>query len=87
MITEDVRPVPTPTQSRWVLQFVNGWGSIRKHSSAAQTMPNLIATGNDEQQYWRRELPLGETIRLGRAPRQGWAVPWDMSVSREHADL
>jgi len=50
-------------------------------------MPNLIATGNDEQQYWRRELVHGETIRLGRAPRQGWAVPWDMSVSREHADL
>ena len=50
-------------------------------------MPNLIATGNDDQQYWRRELELGETTRLGRAPRQGWAVPWDMSVSREHADL
>jgi len=50
-------------------------------------MPNLIATGNDDQQYWRRELESGETIRLGRAPRVGWAVPWDMSVSREHADL
>lgn len=50
-------------------------------------MPSLIATGVDEQQYWRRELQFGEVIRMGRAPRQGWAVPWDLSVSREHADL
>jgi len=56
-------------------------------SQLAHSMPNLIAIGNDQQQYWRRELEFGETIRLGRAPRQGWAVPWDMSVSREHADL
>ena len=50
-------------------------------------MANLIATGLDEKQYWRRELTMGEVIRLGRAPRQGWAVPWDVLVSREHADL
>ena len=50
-------------------------------------MANLIATGIDEQQYWRRELTMGEVVRLGRAPRQGWAVPWDVLVSREHADL
>ena len=50
-------------------------------------MANLIATGIDEQQYWHRELTMGEVIRLGRAPRQGWAVPWDSRVSREHAEL
>jgi adenylate cyclase len=50
-------------------------------------MANLVATGNDEQQYWRRELVEGQVVRLGRAPRQGWAVPWDMAVSREHADV
>lgn len=50
-------------------------------------MANLIATGIDEQQYWRRELTKGEVIRIGRAPRQGWAVPWDVLVSREHADV
>ena len=50
-------------------------------------MANLVATGIDEQQYWRRELTMGEVVRLGRAPRQGWAVPWDVLVSREHADL
>ncbi|MCG8448030.1 MAG: adenylate/guanylate cyclase domain-containing protein [Pirellulales bacterium] len=50
-------------------------------------MANLLATGIDNQQHWRRELVAGEVVRLGRAPRQGWAVPWDLSISREHADL
>ena len=50
-------------------------------------MANLIATGIDEQQYWRRELTMGEVVRLGRAPRKGWSVPWDSRVSREHAEL
>ena len=35
----------------------------------------------------RRRLPSREVIRLGRAPQNGWAVPWDMRISREHADL
>jgi adenylate cyclase len=26
-------------------------------------------------------------VRLGRSPRTGWAVPWDLRISREHADL
>jgi len=50
-------------------------------------MTHLIATGSDGKQYWRRKLAVGEVVRLGRAPRQGWAVPWDSRVSREHADL
>ncbi len=50
-------------------------------------MPNLVATGLDDQQYWRRELAEGEVVRIGRAPREGWAVPWDVLISREHADV
>lgn len=50
-------------------------------------MPNLVATGIDDQQYWRRELVPGEVMRIGRAPREGWAVPWDVLISREHADV
>ncbi len=50
-------------------------------------MANLIATGIDDQQYWRRELVEGVVIRVGRAPREGWAVPWDVLISREHADI
>jgi len=32
-------------------------------------------------------VPATQSIRLGRAPRNGWAVPWDLRVSREHADI
>lgn len=38
-------------------------------------------------QTLRQQLIEGQTIRLGRAPANGWAVEWDRSISREHADL
>ena len=38
-------------------------------------------------QNLRHQLIEGQTIRLGRAPASGWAVEWDRSISREHADL
>ncbi|MBC7822097.1 MAG: adenylate/guanylate cyclase domain-containing protein [Planctomycetaceae bacterium] len=38
-------------------------------------------------QALRRQLIEGQTVRLGRAPANGWAVEWDRSISREHADL
>ena len=50
-------------------------------------MTHLIATGIDDQQHWRRKLQMDEVVRLGRAPRQGWAIPWDLRISREHADI
>ena len=50
-------------------------------------MPDLIAIGKGPDHRWRMEIPEGETVRLGRAPRTGWSVTWDDQVSREHADL
>lgn len=50
-------------------------------------MPELIAVGPEPNQRWRRHIPDGQVIRLGRAPRSGWAVPWDRHISREHAEL
>lgn len=50
-------------------------------------MPELIAVGPEPKQRWRRQIPDGQVIRLGRAPRNGWAVPWDRHISREHAEL
>jgi adenylate cyclase len=49
-------------------------------------MPDLIAQGSEAQQRWRRTLPEGETVVLGRIGG-GWAVPWDRQVSRRHASL
>ncbi|MDA1162520.1 MAG: adenylate/guanylate cyclase domain-containing protein [Planctomycetota bacterium] len=50
-------------------------------------MLELIVNGPEPTQQWRREIPNGEVIRLGRAPRSGWAVPWDLLISREHCEI
>jgi adenylate cyclase len=50
-------------------------------------MMELMVSGPEPTQQWRRELPDGETVRLGRAPRNGWAVPWDLLISREHCEM
>ncbi len=50
-------------------------------------MAELVVAGPEPMQRWRRPLPDDEVIRLGRAPRNGWAVPWDGLISREHAEL
>ena len=49
-------------------------------------MADLIAQGPEAQQRWRRVLPEGESLVLGRAALS-WAVPWDPHVSRAHAGL
>ncbi|MCA9241719.1 MAG: FHA domain-containing protein, partial [Planctomycetales bacterium] len=50
-------------------------------------MAELIATGNASQRECRFSLVDGQETVLGRAPRSGWAVPWDRLISREHARL
>ncbi len=47
----------------------------------------LIAVGPDPTLKWHRTIPVGKAIRLGRLPEDGWAVPWDQRISREHADI
>jgi adenylate cyclase len=47
---------------------------------------DLIAQGNEPQHRWRRPLPAGERISLGRGEGT-FAVFWDKKVSREHAEL
>lgn len=48
-------------------------------------MAELIAVGKEPQNQIRLALDLGETTLIGRAPRNGWSVPWDRLISREHA--
>lgn len=50
-------------------------------------MAELFVLGPDGTESFHRELTSGEKVRIGRAPRDGWAVPWDRCISREHADL
>lgn len=49
-------------------------------------MPDLIAQGVEAQQRWRRSLPTGQMVVLGRAAGV-WAVPWDQHVSRKHVSM
>jgi len=49
-------------------------------------MADLIAQSEKAQQRWRRRLPEGEQLVLGRLGGP-WAVPWDRHVSRRHARL
>jgi adenylate cyclase len=49
-------------------------------------MPDLIAQGVEAQQRWRRTLPEGQAVVLGRAGG-AWNVPWDHQISRRHVNL
>ena len=49
-------------------------------------MSDLIAQGEEPQQRWRRTIPEGETLALGRLAGD-WAVPWDQHISRRHVEL
>lgn len=49
-------------------------------------MADLIAQGKQSQQRWRRTLPEGQPVVVGRAAGV-WTVTWDPHVSRQHAEL
>jgi len=50
-------------------------------------MAEVVAVGPDSNVRTRFSIADGESVRLGRAPREGWKVPWERRISREHADL
>ncbi len=47
----------------------------------------LTAQAEGADQRLTQILRIGETTRLGRAPKRGMTIPWDSRISREHADL
>ncbi|HTU23813.1 MAG TPA: adenylate/guanylate cyclase domain-containing protein [Pirellulales bacterium] len=49
-------------------------------------MADLIAQGIDPQNRWRRTLPAGRAVVLGRSAG-GWSAAWDDRVSRDHAEI
>lgn len=49
-------------------------------------MADLIAQGEQLSQRWRRVLPEGVSVTLGRSAGH-WAVAWDSLISRRHAEL
>ncbi|HEY2908620.1 MAG TPA: adenylate/guanylate cyclase domain-containing protein [Gemmataceae bacterium] len=49
-------------------------------------MSDLIAQGPRPEDNWRRPLPPGSSVVLGR-DADAWAVPWEPYLSRRHAEL
>jgi len=49
-------------------------------------MPDLIAQGSQAQHRWRRKLPAGATLTIGRAAGP-WSTPWDDRISRRHIEV
>ncbi len=49
-------------------------------------MMELIVRGQQEGQQWRRELPAGQAVIVGRDAAQ-WSVPWEPWISRHHIEL
>src|SRR5262249_16893795 len=49
-------------------------------------MPELFAEGQKPEERWRRRLPDGRAVVLGRASGD-WSVPWDQWISQAHAEL
>ena len=49
-------------------------------------MADLIAQGSTPEERWRRKLPPGVRIALGRQAG-AWSTPWDDRISRRHVIL
>ncbi|HTN74078.1 MAG TPA: adenylate/guanylate cyclase domain-containing protein [Pirellulaceae bacterium] len=49
-------------------------------------MPDLIAQGQQAHHRWRRKLPLGHPVVIGR-DTPPWSTPWDEKISRKHCEL
>lgn len=54
--------------------------------SQEATTALLMALGPAGQQE-QIDLVEATVVRFGRAPKSGWTIPWDLQISREHADL
>ena len=49
-------------------------------------MPDLIAQGPQPEQRWRRKLPAGTPVVIGRSAGV-WSIPWDERISRKHVEI
>ena len=47
---------------------------------------NITISGQDASQRLLKILEDQQTVRIGRAAKLGWEIPWDQMISREHAD-
>jgi len=56
-------------------------------NSQGQLIFELVATSKELRKQRRLPLQNGDVVCIGRQPKDGWAVPWDSKISREHLEL
>jgi adenylate cyclase len=61
-------------------------GSEAKLDKRCGNMADLLVQGPNPNQQWRRALPAGQAIVIGRDAGD-WSVPWEPWLSRRHAEL
>jgi len=50
-------------------------------------MLEIIASSQELRKKRRKEISDGDVLCIGREPKNGWAIPWDTLISREHVQL
>ena len=60
---------------------------MSKSSIVSAATLQVSISGPDPSQRLQKAIRDGQVVRIGRAPKQGWAIPWDRAISREHADI
>ena len=50
-------------------------------------MFELVAISREHRKQRRQQVDNGDVIRVGRQPEDGFAIPWDHQISREHVEL
>jgi adenylate cyclase len=60
---------------------------MSESSMFSASMLQISISGPDPSQRLQKAIRDGQVVRIGRAPKEGWAVPWDRAISREHADI
>ena len=60
---------------------------MSKSSIVSAATLQVSISGPDPSQRLQNAIRDGEVVRIGRAPKQGWAIPGDRAISREHADM
>lgn len=50
-------------------------------------MLEIVATSKELRKQRRKEIDSGDVVCIGRQPKNGWAIPWDTLISREHVEL
>ena len=62
-------------------------GKLMSAVVGARAMLEIVATSKELRKQRRKGIGSGDVLCIGRQPKNGWAIPWDTLISREHVEL